>query len=139
MDKKMRPILLLSLILLFGSSGFTAEPQSAFDTPDVSLISLIAIPEKFDGKYIRISGVGYFDSKGAVAAVFLTREDKLNGNTKDAIFLYLKESLKNTDRFNNKFVVAQGVFRAADRGHLNFFSASLADVDRVSEITSTVK
>ena len=118
-------------------SPATREP-SAY-TPDVSLISLIATPEKFDGKYVRISGVAYFDQKANLYSIFLTREDKRRANGANSIFLYLAPSLGNVSGLNDKFVLAQGVFRAQDHGRLNSFAAALAEVDRVKEITVEVK
>jgi hypothetical protein len=113
--------------------------RNPFDVPDVSLISLIATPDKYDGKYIRIAGIGYFDSKGAVNAVFLTREDKRKANGANAIFLNFGPTIKNADKLNDKFVVVQGTFVAHNRGHLGFFAASLYGVDRVTAITTNLR
>ncbi len=125
-------------LLALAISGL-AERQPAYLTPEVSLVSLIANPDKFDGKYIRIMGVAYFDSKGSINAICLTREDKRRANGRNAIFLYFSPSIKNADKLNDKYVLAQGIFRAADRGHLSSFAASLDEVDRVEEITVNVK
>ncbi len=126
-------------LLLTQRSPAASERQPAHLTPDVSLVSLIATPEKFDGQYIRIMGIAYFDSKGSINAVCLTREDKRKANGMNAIFLYFSPSVTNADKLNDKYVMVQGVFRTHDRGHLNSFAASLDQVDRLEEITVNVK
>jgi hypothetical protein len=116
-------------------SDASEPPRSA---PSVSLISLIATPEKFEGKYIRIEGVGYLDSKHSLSALFLTREDKLKGNGANGIYLYLSSFFAKIDRLNNQFIIVQGVFRSADKGHLDSFQGSLVDIDRIEALPSRV-
>ena len=115
------------------------EKPNASDVPNVSLVSLIATPEKYDGKYIRIAGVGYFDSKGGLNAIFLTREDKRKANGANGIFLNFDSSVSKGDTLNDKFVVAQGVFAAQNHGHLGAFAASLNNVDRLVEVKIDIR
>jgi hypothetical protein len=124
----------LVLLLLAGDLA-----NSAIEVPDVSLVSLIATPERFEGSYIRVLGVADLDSKHYVNAMFLTREDKVRGNTANAIFLYLSPALRNVDRLNGKFVIVQGKFSSANKGHLNVFPACLVDVDRVEAVQGRVE
>lgn len=111
---------------------------SAADVPHVSLVSLIATPERFDGQYVNVQGVAYFDSKHYINAIFLTREDKIRGNASNAVFLYLSPTLGNVDRLNGKFVTAQGKFSSANKGHLNVFPACLVDVDHLEAVKGRV-
>ena len=123
--------------LLAGS--VQAEEHRAADTPDVSLVSLIATPEKYDGKYVRIRGVAYFDSKYYINAVFLTREDKRRANSSNAIFVRFARSIGSADHLNDKFVLLQGTFRVADKGHLGVFGATLTEVDRVEAVKVNIR
>jgi len=125
----------LRIVLLLLAVGITNSPA---EVPEVSLVSLIATPERFDGKYINVQGVAYFDSKHYINAIFLTREDKIRGNAANAVFLYLSPSLGNVDRLNGKFVTVQGTFSPANKGHLNVFPACLVDVDRVAAVQGRV-
>jgi hypothetical protein len=121
----------LSLIaLVLAGNGVS----NAAEVLTVSLVSLIATPERFDGQYINVQGVAYFDSKHYINAIFLTREDKVRGNATNAVFLYLSPSLGNVDRLNGKFVTVQGKFSSANKGHLNVFPACLLDVDRLAAV-----
>lgn len=127
----------LTMVILGFAAGL-ASPASAVEHDDflpVSLIALIANPEKFDGKPIRIEGIALFDNKTHMYSIFLTREDRRVGNGLNGIFLILAASLGNIDRFNNKHVVVRGVFQAENKGHLSSFSGTLADVDWVRPIT----
>ena len=112
--------------------------HSAADVPHVSLVALIATPERFDGQYVNVQGVAYFDSKHYINAIFLTREDKIRGNASNAVFLYLSPKLGNADGLNGKFVTAQGKFTSANKGHLNVFPACLVDVDRLEAVKGRV-
>lgn len=131
---------ILPTIILFVTAFFFARDVagSATEVPQVSLISLIATPERFDGKYVNVQGVAYFDSKHYINAIFLTREDKVRGNASNAVFLYLSPSLGNVDRLNGKFVTVQGKFTSANKGHLNVFPACLVDVDRLEAVKGRV-
>ena len=128
----------IGLLWLAAVSACLAKEESRREPMWVSLVSLIATPEKYDGKYVRVLGVGYLDSKYSIHAIYLTREDKLKANDANAIFLYFSSRGTMTDRLNNRFVVAQGVFRSNEKGHLHVFSGSLIDVDRLETVVGNV-
>lgn len=130
---------LKAVILLALCISASAEQLDEHQIVSVSLISLIANPTKFDGKLVDVEGIGYFDSKNSINAVFLTRDDKLAGNGQNGLFLFLSPTIGNIDRFNNKYVVVRGQFRSGTKGHLGAFSGSLTDVDRVQPIPLIVK
>jgi hypothetical protein len=131
----MSKIAIWLVVLLF--AGDVAN--SAVQVPHVSLVNLIATPERFDGVYVNVQGVAYFDSKHYINAIFLTREDKVRGNTSNAVFLYLSPALRNLDRLNGKYVTVQGKFSSENKGHLNVFPACLLDVDRVAAVQGRVE
>ncbi len=105
----------------------------------VSLIRLIAEPERYDGQDIMVEGIAYFDSKYSINAIFLTRDDKRAGNGLNGIFVVLDPTLPNVDRLNDRYVLARGRFRAREKGHLSSFSASLFDVTLVRPIKLEIK
>jgi len=109
------------------------------DIPNVSLISLIATPERFEEASVRVQGVAYMDSKHYINAIFLTREDRLRGNTANAIFLYLAPAIHNGDRLDGKFVIVEGRFSSVNKGHLNAFPGCLVDVSRVEAVKGRVE
>jgi len=125
--------LALVVFLLAGADGNSAEVRY------VSLISLVATPERFEGTAVNVQGVAYFDSKHYINAIFLTREDKVRGNSSNAIFLYLSPKLGNVDRLNNKYVTVQGKFSSKNKGHLNVFPACLVGVEHVAAVQGRVE
>ena len=127
--------MLLSAVTL---GRVSAEPSEPVYT-EVSLIRLIANPEKYDGKPVMIEGVAYLDSKDGINAIFLTREDKRAGNGVNGIFLIFSPSISGMDRLNDRYVFARGIFRANMKGHLDSFSASLTDVTLIKPLQMDVK
>jgi hypothetical protein len=121
-------LLAISLVAALSPAGL-AQSDQTFEP--VSLVALLANPEKYDNKNIALHGVAYFDSKNKINGVFLTREDKEKANGLNAVFVIFSSSVKNPDQFNNKFVLVQGRFSASDKGHLGSFSGTLKDVIRV--------
>ena len=129
------------IVMLFAvvAASIAAPPKSRTETANVSLISLIANPTKYDGKYIRILGVAYFDGPHYINAIYLTREDKRKANSSNSIFVEFAPSIGNEDRLNDKFVLAQGIFRASYHGHAGVFPSSITDVDRVEAVEGVVR
>ncbi len=117
--------------MLCGRSA-SAETEHTYES--VSLVALIATPEKYDKQYVLVHGIAYFDIEHAVNALYLTREDKDAYNGKNATFLFLSPSLKNVRALNGKFVVLRGQFQANINGHLDSFSGSISDVDVISVV-----
>jgi hypothetical protein len=101
---------------------------------EVSLISLIATPERFDGKLVLVQGISYLDDQHSIYGIYLTRDDKRAGNDKNAVYLILAPVLGKLGRLNDRYVMARGRFRAEVKGHLGAFAGSLDDVDLVREI-----
>jgi hypothetical protein len=105
----------------------------------VSLVSLIAIPEKYDGRLVLVKGIAHFDSKTSMYAIFLTRDDMRASNGLNALYLILGSSVANIDRFNDKYVLVRGRFEANNKGHLDSFSGAVNDVDLIRPIEVTIK
>lgn len=100
----------------------------------VSLINLIATPEKYHGKWVRVQGVANFEFEGN--ALFLHKEDFKLG-TKNAVWLSPDASVLKVDEatlaknFNGKYVVVEGIFNMNDHGHMDLFSGSINNVSRI--------
>ncbi|PYL97885.1 MAG: hypothetical protein DMF18_01205 [Verrucomicrobia bacterium] len=120
---------LLFVFVIFLSWQASAQDVQTFE--HVSLVALIANPEKYDNHHVGVEGIAYFDSKNGINGIFLTREDKENANGQNAVFVVFTASVKNPDQFNNRFVLVQGRFDAQDKGHLGSFCGTVKDVIRV--------
>lgn len=124
-------------LLLFGCATIPDRPVIASQAHDernyaqVSLIRLLANPERYDGKYIMVEGIAYFDSKYGINGIFLTRDDKRAGNGLNGLFVVFNPTLPKVDHLNEQYVLARGTFRAHEKGRLDSFSSSLFDVTLV--------
>lgn len=114
-------------ILVF-ASAVSAQPI------DVSLINLIATPREFDGKLVRVRGFARLEFEGT--AIYLHREDYLQGITKNGLWLDVEPDAKNrAARANNRYVIVEGVFSMANRGHLGLWSGSINNVARMDVVS----
>ena len=90
--------------------GLLVLASAAFSqTLDVSLINLIATPKDFDGKRVRVIGFARLEFEGN--AIYLHREDYLQGITKNGLWLDVENaSKKSATEANNRYVIVEGVF-----------------------------
>jgi hypothetical protein len=120
---KGRWILAAALLL---SGGSSADPK---DFTAVSLIQLVASPEKYHGKKIQVTAFLRVEFEGN--ALYLHREDYEKGLTKNGIWLeFPLESPGNVDlmKLNNGYVIATGTFDAKNNGHFGLWSGALTRV-----------
>jgi hypothetical protein len=98
----------------------------------VSMIQLLASPERFEGKRIQVEGV--FRRGNEERALYVSRDDAEYLNFASGLWL---ESTKGaeTDR-NGAFVVVEGTFTAAERGHLGLWAATIRNVSRIDRAKS---
>jgi len=77
-----------------------AYGKTSHDAIEVSLINLIATPEQYDGKLVRVIGVGEvkFESNG----LYFSKDDYKKVITKNAVWLELDEKLLETTYENLK-------------------------------------
>jgi hypothetical protein len=79
----------------------------------VDVIALIANPEKFDGKLIRVIGFLRLDSEGNV--LYLHREDYENAILGDGIWVDVTPAVtKQSATLNMNYVLLEGVFSAGE-------------------------
>jgi hypothetical protein len=135
--------LVLAVLILLMAIAFSASRLVGHDlgssghlaVQDVSLINLIATPEKYDGKWVRVEGVCSFEFEGN--ALFLSREDRKYGFTKNAIWAAYETlgaepyDLAFMAKFNGRHVLVEGRFDAHHGGHLGLFSGALTNVNRI--------
>jgi hypothetical protein len=106
-------------------------PVRAADEPiDVSMVQLIARPEKFHGKFVRVIGYLHLEFEGN--GLYLHSEDYLVANTKNSIwFDGTVDTMKRPKDFNDQYILAEGTFDAKGHGHMGLFSGELHDIKRV--------
>jgi hypothetical protein len=138
--------LLFALILILSScnqapkKGKTSYPDTLANGNvivlagdyQVSLIRLIANPEKYDGKKIQIIGYLHLEFEGN--GLFLHKEDYDIGISKNSIWVdvdikHPEESSLN--KFSNHYVIIEGTFDSHNNGHMGRRSGSIKKITRL--------
>lgn len=97
---------------------------------DVSIVQLLATPEKYDGKLVRVIGVGNLEFEGNYLS--LNKEDYAY-SAGNSIWIELGEKAISYDEakeYNGKYVIVEGFFDKNDRGHLDMFCGSIKNISR---------
>jgi hypothetical protein len=98
----------------------------------VSLIRLIANPEAFDGKRVRVIGYVRIEHEGH--AIYLHREDYMKGLGKNGLWLSTNDSAPEGSRegaVNNRYALIEGRFSAKMTGHRGGWSGSIREITRM--------
>ncbi len=122
--------LLWSILLLAACS-----PSVAPSTPsDVSLVQLVAVPQTCDGRLVRVIGFLRLEFEGD--ALYLHEQDFNHALSWNAIWADIPQDFPDRANLSMKYVLLEGIFRAADHGHLDGFGGTITAVRR-AQIWST--
>lgn len=96
-----------------------AEPQL------ISVLHLVAHPELFEGRRVRVVGfcVLVFEGK----ALYVTEGDHRAANTRHAVWLEVPLSRDNQSR-SGTMAIVDATFETTSRGHLGMYVGTLRDV-----------
>lgn len=133
-------ILAVAFAVLFGvkiyqnklvESGYRETPNSANQyAKDVSMIQLIATPEKYDAQFVRVIGVGNLEFERN--CISLSQED-LKYGVGNSIGIELGEkaiSYEEAQQYNGAYVIIEGFFDKDDCGHMDMFCGSIKNISR---------
>jgi hypothetical protein len=98
------------------------------DPEIISIINLIATPEKYNGKRVRLIGylVLYFES----SALYLHKDDANMGISKNALWVDVSRSaMDSLKKYNEHYVLMDGTFNSRAKGHMDIYSGSLENVN----------
>lgn len=110
-------------------TALLVAPIQAQEPTDVTLVRLIANPEKFDGKLIRVIGFLRLEFEGNV--LYLHREDYENAILGDGIWVDVTPVVtKQSATLNMNYVLLEGIFSAGERGHMGMWSGTIKQVRR---------
>jgi hypothetical protein len=100
----------------------------AQDAPErVSLVQLIATPEKFDGKIVMITGFAHLQFEGN--AIYLHKDDYQYGLHKNGLWLNSNKCRSRDGKnFTDGYALVIGRFTSAFQGHMNLWSGAIKDV-----------
>jgi hypothetical protein len=123
----------VSIASLRRPQGSIAVPVSVgavrHEAIDVSMIRLIAAPQEYSKKVIRV--IGYLNIEFEGNAVYLHKEDFERSLTTNAIWVDAKpEIMKDLKKLSGQYVLLEGVFEGSDHGHMGLFSGALREIHR---------
>jgi hypothetical protein len=95
----------------------------------VSLVQLIATPEKYQGKPVQVFGFMRLEHEGT--AIYLHREDYENSLYKNGLWLTNVDTADHHAKHNLKWVLLEGTFDGTAHGHLGLWSGTIKDIKRV--------
>ena len=104
-----------------------ATQVSVSDEPvDVSLINLIATPERYEGRQVRL--IGYLHQEFESSGIYLTQDDHELSIYRNG--LWLSGFCGSGSSLNDKYVLIEARFTGGEHGHMGMWSGSLSDVTR---------
>jgi hypothetical protein len=117
------------IALVFTLTTLLVAPIQAQQPTDVTLVQLIANPEKFEGRLIRVIGFLRLEFEGNV--LYLHREDYENAILGDGIWVDVTPAItKQSATINMHYVLLEGVFNSSDRGHMGMWSGTIKQIRR---------
>lgn len=123
----MKTSLLYFFAVLF---AFVAPVRAAAEPLEVSMIQLIATPDKFHGKFVRVIGYLHLEFEGN--GLYLHSEDHLASVSKNGLwFDGTLETRKKPKDFTDQYVLVEGTFDAKSHGHMGMWSGTISNVTRV--------
>lgn len=118
--------LLIVLLLVSGAFGAGTPDNNA---QSVSIIRLIAAPERYDGKLVRV--VGYLNMAFEGDSIYFHEEDFRRSLVENALWVEPAEGMrKELTKLSRRYVLIEGVFDASDTGHMGLFSGTIKKITR---------
>lgn len=138
----MKKIFILILLISFNSfcqitnnqdedSANNGEKISYVDF-NISLIRLIATPERYDGKVIQVEGFLNLEFEGN--AIYLHKEDYENSLCENGFWVNFSDEIKLTKKtidYNKKYVIIIGTFDMKSNGHMGLFGGTIKNITRL--------
>ena len=133
----MRAVALFLMLSL--SAAATAAPSAQFGktdarAQDVTLAALIATPEKYAGRAVRVTGAFRLEFEGN--NLCLTRKDLDNYVGKNCLWLELgadtlAPQAREISTLNGRFVLVEGIFTSKEHGHMGMNAGAVTGIWRV--------
>ena len=93
----------------------------------VSIIQLLANPDEYDGKSVRLVGYIHFEFEGA--GIYFHKEDLDQGIYRNGFWVSLAPGF-SSDQCQDSYVLIEGVFDAKSTGHMGLWSGTVRSVER---------
>lgn len=137
--------LLTILMIATGCEGARKEINAHLPAPNVvkfegvqkiSMIALIANPEKYNGCLVRLKGFLNLEFEGD--GLYLHKDDYELGISKNGLWLEVEGAqldLGWAKRCNRQYVILEGTFQMENKGHMASFSGSLNNITRIDRLS----
>lgn len=126
MSKFVLFVLLLAIPMPASTQSDRAPDKPFF----VSLIQLIATPEKYDGKVVKVVGFMHLEFEGD--ELFVSSADFDNRITKNGVWIVRNPSLvAHADEIKDRYVVVVGTFSTGGFGYSDLMSGLLTKITYV--------
>jgi len=99
-----------------------------------SLITLIAQPESFDGRRVRVIGYVHFVFEGN--GLYVSQESYDHGISRNGLWIEAPKGFDSDSgparrQPNDRYVIVEGTFSATNRGHMGMWSGAIEHVTRL--------
>jgi hypothetical protein len=114
-------------------NGYYPKGGPDLGVDDVSIIQLVANPQLYDGKRIRIIGFLHLEFEGNV--IYLHREDFEFGLTKNGLWIDTPRDMNRNQikAVNDHYVICTGTFAANMHGHMDLNSGEMTHITRLEQ------
>lgn len=128
-------ILLVFSYLQYGCKPLGTEDLANKKYEDVSLVSVIAYPDRYHKKNITLKG--YFTMETEGQAIFISKNDYQTMIFKNAIYLYVDYksiSKMNIEEPYKGYVQIEGTFNKNLKGSYGFYSGGIENITKISRL-----
>lgn len=97
----------------------------------LSMVQLLANPERYDGDHIRV--VGYIHLEPDSNAIYLHKEDEEHHVFKNGLWVSLTQGV-SFEGCQDAYVIVEGVYRARTTGRMTLWTGELTHVTRCQRL-----
>ena len=130
-----RVILIVIMCSLFSCRSISEVKSSVSNSETISLITLIANPEKFHNKSVRVQGYFMFEHDGN--AIYISKSDYTNGLMKNGVFLQIDKNILDKMGIEmpyRGYITIEGIYNKNLNGSYGFFSGTIENIRNVQRM-----
>ncbi len=98
----------------------------------LSLVNLIATPEKYHGKKVQI--IGFLNIEFEGNGIYLHKDDYEHGIYSNGFWVSIDQKTEkkiSDDKLNKSYVLIEGTFNMEQRGHMGLWSGEIENITRI--------
>ena len=98
----------------------------------LSLVNLIATPEKYHGKKVQI--IGYLNIKFEGNGIYLHKDDYEHGIYSNGFWVSIDKNIQQKiadEKINKNYVLLEGTFNMNQRGHMGLWSGAIEQITQI--------